>query len=32
MKPSDNIETNPGKRFGRPVIKGTSIAVGKEVK
>lgn len=25
---SDHIEINPGKRFGRPVIKGTRIAVG----
>jgi uncharacterized protein (DUF433 family) len=28
MKLSDHIEINAGKRFGRPVIKGTRITVG----
>ena len=28
MKPSDHIEIDPQKRFGKPILKGTRIAVG----
>ena len=28
MKISDNIEIDPQKRFGKPILKGTRIAVG----